>query len=36
MCFPFVGYKQPGNGRDKSLHALEGYAELKSTIIRLR
>lgn len=33
---PFGGYKQSGNGRDKSLHALEKYTELKSTLIRLR
>jgi gamma-glutamyl-gamma-aminobutyraldehyde dehydrogenase len=36
MNFPFGGYKQSGNGRDKSLHALEKYTELKSTIVRLR
>jgi gamma-glutamyl-gamma-aminobutyraldehyde dehydrogenase len=36
MNFPFGGYKQSGNGRDKSLHALEKYTELKSTLIRLR
>jgi 4-(gamma-glutamylamino)butanal dehydrogenase len=36
MSFPFGGYKQSGNGRDKSLHALEKYTELKSTIVRLR
>jgi gamma-glutamyl-gamma-aminobutyraldehyde dehydrogenase len=36
MNFPFGGYKQSGNGRDKSLHALEKYAELKSTLVRLR
>ncbi|MBN3791605.1 aldehyde dehydrogenase [Burkholderia sp. Ac-20353] len=36
MSFPFGGYKQSGNGRDKSLHALEKYTELKSTVIRLR
>ncbi|GHD68049.1 aldehyde dehydrogenase [Jeongeupia chitinilytica] len=32
---PFGGYKQSGNGRDKSLHALEKYTELKSTLIKL-
>ncbi|GAQ50986.1 aldehyde dehydrogenase PuuC [Streptomyces acidiscabies] len=32
---PFGGYKQSGNGRDKSLHALEKYTELKTTWIRL-
>jgi len=36
MNFPFGGYKQSGNGRDKSLHALEKYMELKSTLVRLR
>lgn len=36
MNFPFGGYKQSGNGRDNSLHALEKYTELKSTIMRLR
>ncbi|RKE39640.1 gamma-glutamyl-gamma-aminobutyraldehyde dehydrogenase [Paraburkholderia sp. BL23I1N1] len=36
MSFPFGGYGQSGNGRDKSLHALEKYTELKSTVIRLR
>ena len=36
MNFPFGGFKQSGNGRDKSLHALEKYTELKSTLVRLR
>jgi gamma-glutamyl-gamma-aminobutyraldehyde dehydrogenase len=36
MNFPFGGYRQSGNGRDNSLHALEKYTELKSTIMRLR
>ncbi|NIE63536.1 aldehyde dehydrogenase [Burkholderia sp. Ax-1719] len=36
MNFPFGGYRQSGNGRDKSLHALEKYTELKSTLLRLR
>ncbi len=35
MNFPFGGFKQSGNGRDKSLHALEKYSELKSTLIKL-
>ncbi|MGU7774443.1 aldehyde dehydrogenase [Burkholderia sp. MR1-5-21] len=35
MSFPFGGYKQSGNGRDKSLHAIDKYTELKSTIVRL-
>jgi 4-(gamma-glutamylamino)butanal dehydrogenase len=36
MNFPFGGYRQSGNGRDKSLHALDKYTELKSTLVRLR
>ncbi|MFI6480487.1 aldehyde dehydrogenase family protein [Nonomuraea sp. NPDC050663] len=32
---PFGGYKQSGNGRDKSVHALEKYTELKTTWIQL-
>jgi acyl-CoA reductase-like NAD-dependent aldehyde dehydrogenase len=36
ITVPFGGYKQSGNGRDKSLHALEKYTELKTTWIRLR
>ncbi|HEX4911848.1 MAG TPA: aldehyde dehydrogenase [Permianibacter sp.] len=32
---PFGGYKQSGNGRDKSLHALDKYTELKATWINL-
>ena len=35
MTVPFGGYKQSGNGRDKSLHALDKYTELKTTWIRL-
>ncbi|WP_432454964.1 MULTISPECIES: aldehyde dehydrogenase [unclassified Agarivorans] len=35
MTMPFGGFKQSGNGRDKSLHALEKYTELKSTWIDL-
>ncbi|MBT2868842.1 aldehyde dehydrogenase [Chromobacterium violaceum] len=35
MNLPFGGYKQSGNGRDKSLHALEKYTELKSALIKL-
>ena len=31
MTMPFGGYKQSGIGRDKSLHALDKYTELKST-----
>jgi acyl-CoA reductase-like NAD-dependent aldehyde dehydrogenase len=32
---PFGGYKQSGFGRDKSLHALEKYTQLKTTWIHL-
>ncbi|MGR5243527.1 aldehyde dehydrogenase [Vibrio alfacsensis] len=35
MTMPFGGYKQSGNGRDKSLHALDKYTEIKSTWIEL-
>lgn len=35
MTAPFGGYKQSGNGRDKSLHALDKYCELKATWIKL-
>ncbi|WP_088330917.1 aldehyde dehydrogenase [Lacimicrobium sp. SS2-24] len=35
MTVPFGGFKQSGNGRDKSLHALEKYTELKTTWIEL-
>jgi 4-guanidinobutyraldehyde dehydrogenase/NAD-dependent aldehyde dehydrogenase len=35
MTMPFGGYKQSGNGRDKSLHALDKYTELKATWIAL-
>lgn len=35
MTMPFGGYKQSGFGRDKSLHAMEKYTELKSTWIQL-
>eukprot|EP00095_Tigriopus_kingsejongensis_P006595 snap_masked-scaffold883_size84933-processed-gene-0.1 protein:Tk06595 transcript:snap_masked-scaffold883_size84933-processed-gene-0.1-mRNA-1 annotation:"aldehyde dehydrogenase" len=33
MTAPFGGYKQSGNGRDKSLHAFEKYTEVKATWI---
>lgn len=36
ITVPFGGYKQSGTGRDKSLHALDKYTELKTTWIRLR
>ena len=35
ITVPFGGFKQSGNGRDKSLHALDKYCELKSTWIDL-
>nr|WP_042189083.1 aldehyde dehydrogenase [Kibdelosporangium sp. MJ126-NF4]CEL18649.1 Aldehyde dehydrogenase [Kibdelosporangium sp. MJ126-NF4]CTQ98133.1 Aldehyde dehydrogenase (EC 1.2.1.3) [Kibdelosporangium sp. MJ126-NF4] len=33
---PFGGFKDSGSGRDKSLHALDGYTGLKTTWITLR
>ncbi|MHC5907271.1 aldehyde dehydrogenase [Streptomyces sp. S6] len=35
LTVPFGGMKQSGNGRDKSVHALEKYTELKTTWIQL-
>lgn len=35
VTVPFGGFKQSGNGRDKSLHALDKYRELKTTWIEL-
>ena len=35
ITVPFGGYKQSGNGRDKSLHALEKYTQQKTTWIRI-
>jgi acyl-CoA reductase-like NAD-dependent aldehyde dehydrogenase len=35
ITVPFGGYKQSGFGRDKSLHALDGYTQLKTTWIDL-
>jgi 4-guanidinobutyraldehyde dehydrogenase/NAD-dependent aldehyde dehydrogenase len=35
ITVPFGGYKQSGNGRDKSLHALDKYTELKTTWINV-
>jgi len=35
ITVPFGGYKQSGNGRDKSLHAFEKYTELKTTWLRV-
>ncbi|MGQ9724473.1 MAG: aldehyde dehydrogenase [Tepidimonas sp.] len=35
ITVPFGGFKQSGIGRDKSLHALDKYTELKTTWIRI-
>ena len=35
ITVPFGGYKQSGVGRDKSLHALDKYVEMKTTWIRI-
>ena len=35
LSISFGGFKQSGIGRDKSLHALEKYTELKTTWIDL-
>jgi acyl-CoA reductase-like NAD-dependent aldehyde dehydrogenase len=35
MTIPFGGFKQSGFGRDKSLHALEKYTDMKTTWIQL-
>ncbi|MCC9623071.1 aldehyde dehydrogenase [Thalassospira sp. MA62] len=35
ITMPFGGYKQSGTGRDRSLHALDKYCEVKSTWIAL-
>lgn len=35
MTAPFGGFKQSGNGRDKSLHAFDKYTALKATWIKL-
>jgi acyl-CoA reductase-like NAD-dependent aldehyde dehydrogenase len=35
LTVPFGGFKQSGNGRDKSLHAFDKYVELKTTWIDL-
>jgi gamma-glutamyl-gamma-aminobutyraldehyde dehydrogenase/4-guanidinobutyraldehyde dehydrogenase/NAD-dependent aldehyde dehydrogenase len=36
ITVPFGGYKQSGNGRDKSLHAMDKYCEMKTTWIKLK
>jgi len=33
ITVPFGGFKQSGNGRDKSIHAFDDYTELKTTWI---
>lgn len=35
ITVPFGGYARSGFGRDKSLHALEKYTQLKTTWIKL-
>jgi gamma-glutamyl-gamma-aminobutyraldehyde dehydrogenase len=35
ITVPFGGVKQSGFGRDKSLHALDKYSDLKTTWINL-
>jgi gamma-glutamyl-gamma-aminobutyraldehyde dehydrogenase len=35
ITVPFGGFKQSGNGRDKSLHAFDKYTELKTTWMRI-
>lgn len=32
---PFGGFKQSGTGRDRSLHSIEGYTNLKTTWVQL-
>ena len=35
ITVPFGGFKQSGNGRDKSIHAFDDYTELKTTWIEM-
>ena len=35
ISHPFGGYKQSGIGRDKSLHAMDKYQQIKNTYIQL-
>lgn len=35
LTVPFGGTKQSGNGRDKSLHAMDKYTDLKTTWLRI-
>jgi 4-(gamma-glutamylamino)butanal dehydrogenase len=36
IAVPFGGFKQSGFGRDKSLHAIKKYTDLKTTWIKIR
>lgn len=36
ITVPFGGFKESGNGRDKSIHAMDDYTELKTTWIQLK
>jgi acyl-CoA reductase-like NAD-dependent aldehyde dehydrogenase len=36
ITVPFGGFKQSGSGRDKSIHAIKKYSDLKTTWIKLR
>jgi gamma-glutamyl-gamma-aminobutyraldehyde dehydrogenase len=36
ITMPFGGFKQSGFGRDRSLHALEKYADLKAVTVSWR
>ena len=35
ISHPFGGYKPSGTGRDKSLHAMDKYQQVKNTFIQL-
>jgi len=35
LTTPFGGFKDSGHGRDRSLHALDGYTALKTTWVAL-
>jgi gamma-glutamyl-gamma-aminobutyraldehyde dehydrogenase/4-guanidinobutyraldehyde dehydrogenase/NAD-dependent aldehyde dehydrogenase len=35
ITVPFGGFKQSGFGRDKSIHAIEKYSDLKTTWIKI-
>lgn len=36
MTVPFGGFKMSGNGRDKSIHAIDKFTETKTTWIRIK